>query len=273
MIARRLSAKVGPDDLVCRWGGDEVVVVRTGLPEELAARGAEISRYLTGTLPIELDGVTHQVTVGAEFGWANYQEGDTPEQLLSHADSRLYLTKTPQPKPEAPPANVPVRLDGASELPDCDALKAYLINLGNDREHWFLGCFAIRSAARVNNHYGFLATDMVLPFLRDEVARSEFGPILFRARGSSLLALVKYPGGQDALERELRRICNIGLEKHLRQKRRASILPIAIGGKLFSAPDDVTVKKVNSFIDLQRAGDIGAPTALAARVGERVLTP
>ena len=267
MIARRLLAKVGPDDLVCRWGGDEFVVVRAGFPEELAAGGAEITRHLTGTFPIALNGVTHQVTVGAEFGWANYQEGDTPEQLFSHADRRLYMTKTPQPKPENPSAPAPVSLDGTLELPDCDALKAYLIKLGNDREHWFLGCFAIRSAARVNNHYGFLATDMVLPFLRNEVARSKFGPNLFRGRGSSLLALVKYPGGQHALEGELRRICSIGFEKHLRHKRRASILPIAIGGKLFSAPDDVTVKQVNSFLNLQRAGDIGIPTALGARVG------
>jgi diguanylate cyclase len=268
-ISRRLLAEVSPEDLVCRWGGDEFVVVQSGPPQELAARGKDITKQISGKFSIKLNGTDHDVTVGAEFGWADYREGETPEQLIARADKILYDTKAPQLKLEP----VPQSSDSATGLPRIDSLEAQIQKLEGDNEHWFLGCFAIRSAARVNNHYGFPATDTVLPFLREELARSKFGSLLFRGCGSSLVALVKFPNGAGVLEAELNRICNIGLEKHLNQKRRASILPIAVGGKLFPAPDPDSLRQVNSFIDLQRAIDQSPPTAGTTRVMERHLSP
>jgi hypothetical protein len=113
----------------------------------------------------------------------------------------------------------------------------------------------------------------VLPFLRDELSKSRFGPVLYRGRGASLLALVKIPAGPELLETELRRICNIGLEKFLHQKRRASILPIAVGGKLFSAPNLESLQQVSAFVDQQRAGEPTAPRLGAARGTEHALAP
>jgi diguanylate cyclase (GGDEF)-like protein len=292
MIAQRLVTQIRSEDLVCRWGGDEFVVVQNGLAEEVAARGREITKHLSGSFSIEVSGVTHQVTVGAGFGWAEYQQGETPEQLFARADRILYATKGTEPKREistpeaksmgiaaescASPStglSVEVSMDNALGIPNYEALEARLASLGSDRGEWFLGCFAIRSAARVNNHYGFPATDTVLPFLRDDLSGSKFGPALFRGRGSCILALVKLPGGQDVLEAELRRLCRIGLERHLQQKRRASILPIALGGKLFSAADQECLSQVNSFIELQRAGESAMPAAAGARSIERILAP
>lgn len=274
VISRRISSQASPEDLLCRWGGDEFVLVQSGSAEELAARGQGITRQISGTFSINLNGSNHDVTVGAEFGWANYQDGETPEQLFARADRMLYDTKAPQLKLETDPPSPPVpAADPASGLPKVDQMESQISRLDGDRGHWFLGCFAIRSAARVNNHYGFPATDAVLPFLREELKKSKFGSALFRGRGSSILALVKCPGGADILEAELRRICNIGLEKYLTQRRRASILPIAVGGKLFSRPNQDTLQQVNLFIEQQRAGDPTVSSAVSGHVSGRTLTP
>ncbi len=201
-VAQRLSSHIASDGLVCRWGGDEFVIVHSGSAEELAVVGKQITREISGTFSIKLNGINHDVTVGAEFGWANYHDGETPEQLLARADAILYDTKAPQLKQgtAAPAAST---ADPATGLPRIEVLESQLVNLQGDRANWFLGCFAIRSAARVNNHYGFPATDTVLPFLRDELIKSKFGDCLFRGRGSSLLALVISPGGPEGLETDL----------------------------------------------------------------------
>ena len=271
-VAQRLSCQTSPDDLVCRWGGDEFVIVQSGSAQELKASGKEATRQISGAFSIRLNGANHDVTVGAEFGWAEYQDGETPEQLMARADKILYETKAPQPDPELAPA-VPPGVDPATGLPRIEALEVQLSALEGERTHWFLGCFAVRSAARVNNHYGFPATDTVLPFLRDVLAKSKFGPGIFRGRGASLLVLVNAPASQEILETELRLICNVGLEKFLAQKRRASILPIAVGGKLFAAPNQATLQQVSAFIDFQRAGDQPQPQAAGpGRAIERSLS-
>jgi diguanylate cyclase (GGDEF)-like protein len=271
-VAQRLSSHISSDDLVCRWGGDEFVIVHSGSAQELAAVGRQFTEKISGTFSIRLDGINHDVTVGAEFGWADYRDGETPEQLLARADTILYETKTPQLKVEAAPP-VSFAADPATGLPRIEALEAQLGNLQGDSANWFLGCFAIRSAARVNNHYGFPATDMVLPFLRDELIKSKFGECLFRGRGSSLLALVSSPGGLEGLETDLRKICNTGLEKFIEQKRRASVLPIAVGGKLFAAPNLDTLQQTNAFVDFQRADDQSPVVAGPGRGLERAFSP
>jgi GGDEF domain-containing protein len=258
---------------LCRWGGDEFVLVQNGSADELATRGREITAQISGTFPIKLNGFEHEVSVGAEFGWAAYQEGESAEQLFARADKMLYDTKTPRLQLEASPKPLSA-VDPATLLPKIDHLEDKIASLEGSQEQWFLACFAIRSAARVNNHYGFPATDTVLPFLRDEIRKSTFGKDLFRGRGSSLLALVQYAGDAGTLEVEMRRICNIGLEKHLTQKRRASILPIAVGAKLFPALKQDSLQQVNAFIDQQRAGDQVPllPPATPLRGMDRVLT-
>jgi diguanylate cyclase (GGDEF)-like protein len=265
-VAQKLSAQISPEDLVCRWGGDEFVIVHTGSAQELAALGQRLTAEISGNFPIKLNGIHHDVTVGAEFGWADHREGETTEQLLARADKILYDTKAPQFKLNQAHTAPPVA-DPATGLPRLEALERQLENLEGDRANWFLGCFAIRSAARVNNHYGFPATDTVLPFLRDELIQSKFGQFLFRGRGSTLLALVNAPGESEVLETELRRICKIGLEKFLQQKRRASVLPIAVGAKLFASPDQDTLQRLSEFVDFQRA--VPQPAVAAGSARER----
>jgi diguanylate cyclase (GGDEF)-like protein len=281
LISQRLSLYVSKEDLVCRWGGDEFVIVHDGGPEELAARGRRVAEKISGQFPIRFNNTEHEVSIGAEFGWAEYRAGETPEHLFARADQMLYDTKAdtkaPQLKLETAPSvppGVPADTDTATGLPKMESLEKELAQLEGSREDWFLACFAIRSAARVNNHYGFPATDTVLPFLRDDLQQSRFGSNLFRGRGATLLALVHLPdGAAGSLEEELRRICNTGLEKHLKQKRRASILPIAVGGKVFASLERDCLREINAFIEQQRAGDQLASSAAPVRGMERMVSP
>lgn len=268
VIAQRLSANIRHDDLVCRWGGDEFVVVHDGAADELAVRGKDIANRISGKVTIKLNGSDHTLSIGTEFGWAEYRANETAEDLFARADKVLYGTKLPQLEPDVPPPPPPpvaVPPDPTTGLRKSTAIEDAVLALKGDLSSWFLACFAIRSAAKVNNHYGFPATDTVLPFLRDEISQSKIGGNLFRGRGASIVALVQSPGGADLLEEELSRICSIGLERHLKQKRRASILPIPVGAKLVCVASNQALQQINAFIDLHRAAEQIIPAMTAAR--------
>ncbi len=165
---------------MCRWGGDEFVLVQNGSSDELATRGREITTQISGTFPIQFNGFEHEVSVGAEFGWAAYQEGESAEDLFARADKMLYDTKAPQIKLEAVSPKPLSASDPATSLPKMDHLEDRIANRrGRSRKVGSSLVSPFGSAARVNNHYGFPATDTVLPFLRDEVRKSKFGKDLF----------------------------------------------------------------------------------------------
>ncbi len=91
-IGRRLSDKIGPRDLVARWGGDEFVILHDGGPGELeTATLAELIIEAIGK-PVLIDG--SEVVVGASIGSASApDDGMTPDTLLSNADIALYAAK------------------------------------------------------------------------------------------------------------------------------------------------------------------------------------
>jgi diguanylate cyclase (GGDEF)-like protein len=86
-----ISARLGESDVLCRWGGEEFLLIKSGvhtseaLPiiEELRA---EIENGLVDT---EKGAVRFTMT----FGMANYH-GGTLETLVNLADDRLYYGKT-----------------------------------------------------------------------------------------------------------------------------------------------------------------------------------
>jgi diguanylate cyclase (GGDEF)-like protein len=91
-IARRLRDSVAGDDIVVRMGGDEFVVVASGLPsvgviDSIARR---IRKELS--VPVDLGDVT--LSVAPSIGISVFpDDGVTPEQLLKHADIALYQAK------------------------------------------------------------------------------------------------------------------------------------------------------------------------------------
>ncbi len=91
-IARRLSAIIGPSDLVARWGGDEFVILHHHPPGESGTHG--LARRIIEEInrAVIIDG--SEVVVGASIGSASAPEdGLSPDALLSNADIALYAAK------------------------------------------------------------------------------------------------------------------------------------------------------------------------------------
>jgi diguanylate cyclase (GGDEF)-like protein len=90
--AERLRASVRKTDLVARVGGDEFVVLLSQMQELQAAD--RISRKIPELLaqPFNLSG--QPIYISASIGIACLPEdGDTPVELLRHADQAMYAAK------------------------------------------------------------------------------------------------------------------------------------------------------------------------------------
>jgi diguanylate cyclase (GGDEF)-like protein len=91
--ARRIAAAVRPGDLVCRFGGDEFVVLCEGVADraELDAVADQlVARFAT---PIEVDG--HSFEIGISVGGAMAEASDAaePDALIRRADRAMYAAK------------------------------------------------------------------------------------------------------------------------------------------------------------------------------------
>jgi diguanylate cyclase len=87
-LARCLAARMRSDDTLCRWGGEEFVVLlpRTKLPQalELAeSLRAAVARLSEGDLP----------SFTLSFGVVARQEGEVAQQVVHRADTALYSAK------------------------------------------------------------------------------------------------------------------------------------------------------------------------------------
>jgi diguanylate cyclase (GGDEF)-like protein len=91
-IASRLSAIIGPHDLVARWGGDEFVILHYHEPGQL--ENEALAKLIIDEInrAVVIDG--SEVIVGASIGSASApSDGSSPDALLSKADIALYAAK------------------------------------------------------------------------------------------------------------------------------------------------------------------------------------
>ena len=109
-VATRIAARVRTGDFVCRYGGDEFVVVLPSVPDAQAVmRVAETIRERVA-LPYWIEGNEQHLT--AAIGESMYpHDGDNAEVLLHRADQAMYRLKArlsrpmvslgtlPQPRP------------------------------------------------------------------------------------------------------------------------------------------------------------------------------
>ena len=100
IVAARLKASVRDRDIVVRVGGDEFVVILTGVGED-----SDVER-IAGKLAraVEQRFNAHGVrgSVGASIGWVLYpRDGRTESDLLRVADARMYQQKAARRKPAA----------------------------------------------------------------------------------------------------------------------------------------------------------------------------
>jgi diguanylate cyclase (GGDEF)-like protein len=110
-FARVLRESLRPEDLCCRWGGEEFVVVMPGCGAATAAEAMD--RVRTNLALGSIAAQAHSVTVS--FGIADSTECPTFEEIVERADGALRHAKAagrnrivlagaegPQPVPEAP---------------------------------------------------------------------------------------------------------------------------------------------------------------------------
>ncbi len=89
-VAERLSRLAGPDDLVCRLGGDEFIIL-SAAPSEGEACGFAEEVIAEIGLPYLL--AERELSIATSIGLALSQPGFGPEELLKHADLALYEAK------------------------------------------------------------------------------------------------------------------------------------------------------------------------------------
>ena len=92
VVAGRITAEIRETDTVARIGGDEFLVILSGLPE------SEIAERIAGSLieqiakPIEIGEICTGVSVS--IGVSFYpQNGENPEELIRAADKAMYRIK------------------------------------------------------------------------------------------------------------------------------------------------------------------------------------
>lgn len=85
-VSEIINENVRAVDIVCRWGGDEIVVALLGANEEEAATIAEKIR-----LAVEKESKDTGVTMS--IGAVSYEEGLNMESLAERADKAMYWAK------------------------------------------------------------------------------------------------------------------------------------------------------------------------------------
>ena len=92
ITAGRIKAEIRETDTVARIGGDEFIVIITGVPDMQVIRRVADSLIAQVSQTIRLNG--EKVHVGASLGIALYPEhGDTAEELIRQADRAMYRVK------------------------------------------------------------------------------------------------------------------------------------------------------------------------------------
>ncbi|HEV2288453.1 MAG TPA: GGDEF domain-containing protein [Candidatus Acidoferrales bacterium] len=86
-FADRLKRAIRGSDLAVRLGGDEFMLI---LPE---CRAEEVRIVLNRVSGLEIECPGEIVPVTFACGWADYQQGETAQQLLKRADEALYADK------------------------------------------------------------------------------------------------------------------------------------------------------------------------------------
>ena len=105
-VATRIAARVRTGDIVCRYGGDEFVVILPSVPDAAAVNRVADTIRERVALPYWIDGNEQHLT--AAIGESMYpHDGDGAEVLLHRADQAMYRLKARLARPMPSLGGVP----------------------------------------------------------------------------------------------------------------------------------------------------------------------
>ena len=91
-VAARITASLRATDVVARFGGDEFMVLMTGVGHIADVEEVAQKLLLAVQAPVDVDG--RPLTVTPSIGIAMYPgDGGSPDDLIRHADTAMYLAK------------------------------------------------------------------------------------------------------------------------------------------------------------------------------------
>lgn len=94
LVLKQISAvimeNIGSKGVVCRWGGEEILIIVDGNDDECFAL-IEKTRNDISELVVETD--HKKISVTMTYGFTDYSEETTIEKLITTADKRLYFGK------------------------------------------------------------------------------------------------------------------------------------------------------------------------------------
>ena len=90
-VAKVMSGAVRSNDVVARWGGEELLALAKGCDVHMAMQLAEKMRELIATHSFVWSGETFNVT--ASFGVAQLAANENVADLFARADRALYAAK------------------------------------------------------------------------------------------------------------------------------------------------------------------------------------
>ena len=91
MTAKSVSAALRSLDCLCRWGGEEFIVVMPNVTEDVMAEAGEKMRIMVEKSWLSDSG--NRVRVTASIGCTMVKSGDTVEDIVKRADQGMYGSK------------------------------------------------------------------------------------------------------------------------------------------------------------------------------------
>lgn len=89
-VAELINKTVGNKGVVCRWGGEEILIILSGKSDECFDLMEKIRLMIQNQ---RLSFERKEISMSMTFGFADYSEAMSIEKLISIADSRLYQGK------------------------------------------------------------------------------------------------------------------------------------------------------------------------------------
>jgi two-component system cell cycle response regulator len=92
-FAARVKRAVRGGDLMCRYGGEEFVIIMPDTKLSIARLVGERIRTAVASAPFGIEKGARAIEVTVSIGVADSRGGDTPDALFKRADQALYLSK------------------------------------------------------------------------------------------------------------------------------------------------------------------------------------